>query len=424
MKPSLVNRQRADRYMEASGLDALISWSPANVRYLTGYSCWLAPLFREFMVTPGGSGELAIRDIAVLPRRGEPMLVLGVLWGLNAVDSWASDVYFAGERETRAPDEPPSVAHELEPLYAKLAAKAWPEQPLDALAEALSARRLATARLGVELEGASPADLEGLRRRLPHAEVLDATNLLRLVRAVKTDGEIAELERAATIAEAAAAAVFSRLRAGVSVGQAAQDFRGRVANDGADFDHFAVSVRGLGFASGGPVALERGDAMYVDFGCTRGGWFSDSGTTLSVGEPSSTTVEQFEAVRDCVAAGAAGLRPGVAASSVQAAMLATLIERGITESFPHGHGLGVEVRDYPLIMADNGGVIADDCVDVSSDLILEENMVINLEAPLLTPGVRSVHCEQTFVVTAGGCRPLIAQDREAPVVCAAGERPA
>jgi len=409
--------------MEASGLDALISWSPANVRYLTGYSCWLAPLFREFMVTPGGSGELAIRDIAVLPRQGEPMLVVGAPWGLSAEDSWAS-VHFAGSREARAPDEPPSVADELRPLYEKLASKGWPEEPLDALAEALSARGLTRSRLGVELEGSSPAELERLRRLLPHAELLDATNLLRLVRAVKTDGEVAELERAATIAEAAAAAVFSGLRAGVSVGGAAQEFRGRVASEGADFDHFAVSVRGLGFACGGPVALEAGDAMYVDFGCVRAGWFSDSGTTLSLGEPSAATSEQFAAVRDSVAAGAAALRPGVPASSVQAAMVATLTERGITESFPHGHGLGIEVRDHPLIMADNGGVISDDCVDLSSDLILEENMVVNLEAPLLTPGVRSVHCEQTFVLVPGGSRPLIAQDRESPVVCAAGDRSA
>jgi hypothetical protein len=35
---------------------------------------------------------------------------------------------------------------------------------------------------------------------------------------------------------------------------------------------------------------------------------------------------------------------------------------------------------------------------------------------VLTPGVRSVHCEQTFVVTGEAARPLIPQDREAPLV--------
>ena len=97
-------------------------------------------------------------------------------------------------------------------------------------------------------------------------------------------------------------------------------------------------------------------------------------------------------------------------------MVQVLAERGISESFPHGHGLGLELRDYPLLMPVNGGVIRDDCVELSADLSLEQGMVVNLEAPVLTPGVRSVHCEQTFVITADGCRPLVPQDRQHPVM--------
>jgi hypothetical protein len=41
---------------------------------------------------------------------------------------------------------------------------------------------------------------------------------------------------------------------------------------------------------------------------------------------------------------------------------------------------------------------------------------LNLEASLLVLGERSVHCEQTFVVTSDGCRPLADQYREAPLV--------
>jgi hypothetical protein len=42
-------------------------------------------------------------------------------------------------------------------------------------------------------------------------------------------------------------------------------------------------------------------------------------------------------------------------------------------------------------------------------------MVVNLEVCVLTPGTRSVQCERSFVVTAEGARPLVAQDREAPL---------
>jgi Xaa-Pro aminopeptidase len=326
-------------------------------------------------------------------------------------------VRLAGSAQLRTADQPVVLPDTLMELHRQITSGAWPRDPFDALAEALTERGLANSRIGVELEGVPAAERAELRRRLPHAELLDCTNLLRLVRAVKTDGEIARLAGAATIAEEAAMAVFDGLRSGATAGEAAREFRARVAREGADHDHFAVGPRGLGFAAGGPVTLERDDALYVDFGCIHDGWFSDSGTTLCMGEPSGVTLEQFAAVRDCVSAGAAALRPGRRASVVEAAMRETLAERGIRESFPHGHGLGIEVRDFPLIMADNGRRIEDDCVSLPADLVLEEHMVVNLEAPILTPGVRSVHCEQTFVITADGCRGLIPQDRQAPVVC-------
>jgi Xaa-Pro dipeptidase len=123
-------------------------------------------------------------------------------------------------------------------------------------------------------------------------------------------------------------------------------------------------------------------------------------------------------VRDCVAAGANALRPGRKVSLVQATMQEALAEAGITESFPHGHGVGLEVRDYPVIVPDSGLVIRDDCVELAFDLELEPGMVVNLEAPFFTLGRRSVHCEQTFVITADGCEPLVTQPRDAPIQAA------
>jgi Xaa-Pro aminopeptidase len=166
--------------------------------------------------------------------------------------------------------------------------------------------------------------------------------------------------------------------------------------------------------SGRTLTGER--ALYVDFGCVHRGWFSDTGTTLAIGEPEPSTIEAFEAVRDAVRAGANLMAPGVRGSAVQEAMQRSLAERGIAVSFPHGHGVGVEVRDYPILMPDSGARIRDDCVDLVADLPLEEGMVVNLEAPVFFGGDSSVHCEQTFVITADACRALVPQDRAAPVV--------
>jgi Xaa-Pro aminopeptidase len=117
------------------------------------------------------------------------------------------------------------------------------------------------------------------------------------------------------------------------------------------------------------------------------------------------------ALQASIEAGRQQIRPGAKASAVQAAMQQALTERGITNSYPHGHGVGMEVRDYPILAPDTGLRVRDDAVDEPADLPLEENMVINLEAPLFMPGVGSLHIEDTYLVTATGYRPLVAQER-------------
>jgi Xaa-Pro aminopeptidase len=288
-----------------------------------------------------------------------------------------------------------------------------------ALAELLRERGLDESRVGVELAAIGPRDSDELRALLPRAELLDCTSLLRIVRAVKTDAEIELLQSAAELSESAAMQALEGAEPGMSTGQISQRFRELIAAAGADFDHFAFALAGVGIATEASAVLGSGETMYADFGVVKGGWFADSGTTFSMGSPDVEGARQHEAVRDAVAAGAAELRPGRRGSHAQAAMQEALAGFGITESYPHGHGVGLEVRDFPLVMRDAGLVIKDDCLELPYDLELEEGMVLNLEAPLFTPGVRSVHCEQTFVITAEGCRPLVRQDRDAPVVATA-----
>ena len=52
------NAPRAATYMPRCGLDGIIASSPVNITYFTDYHCWLDGQFKEFMVNPGGSGDL------------------------------------------------------------------------------------------------------------------------------------------------------------------------------------------------------------------------------------------------------------------------------------------------------------------------------------------------------------------------------
>ena len=405
--------------MADAGVDALVSWAPVSVRYLTGYWCWIAPLLKERMVAPGGGASPAMRNIAVLPRGGDPVLIVDALWAPNTIGDAFPDVRFAGAADVGVAEPASSLPAERRRVLDQLAGGRREPDPFALLAEALRERGLDGSRIGVEFEGLASGEADGLRARLPRAELLDCTNLLRLVRAVKTDSEIDRLARSAQVAEDAAIRALEGAVAGTRTSGVARHFRELLAARDADVDHFAFGPSGLGILNEGAVELCDGDTMYADFGCVLEGWFSDSGTTLCVGEPTPAAVRDHAVVRDCIDAGAAMLRPGQTCSAVQAAMAGTLAAAGITGSYPHGHGVGLEVRDHPLIMPASGLAIRDDCIEVASDLPLEQGMVVNLEAPLFTPGVRSAHCERTFVLTSDGCRPLVEQDRGSPVL--AGE---
>jgi Xaa-Pro aminopeptidase len=113
--------------------------------------------------------------------------------------------------------------------------------------------------------------------------------------------------------------------------------------------------------------------------------------------------------------GLKAMKPGVRSSVVQSAMQEVVSMAGL-EMYPHGHGIGLEVRDYPILAPDNGLRIKDDCVDEPSDLLLECDMVLNIEAPLFMAGAGSLHLEQSVVITPDGYRPLTPQQRDKPVM--------
>ncbi|MBI4530547.1 MAG: aminopeptidase P family protein, partial [Candidatus Latescibacteria bacterium] len=273
----------------------------------------------------------------------------------------------------------------------------------------------ADAQIGLETEGLPPETRKAIVEALPRARVRDCSNMLRLIRMVKTPDEISRLTRAAEIGEQAILTSLALARPGCPMADLIQRYRAEVGASGADVDHFAFGVRGLGIATEPDGVLASDDVLYVDFGCIYQRCYADSGMTLTVSELSAPLLEKYGALRECVIAGVETIRPGVKASVVSAAMWQTLSSHGITASFPHGHGLGLEVRDYPIIVADNGLRIRDGCVDVPSDLPLEADMVVNLEASIFMPGVGSLHIERSFVVTPAGSRSLVPQDRTQPV---------
>jgi len=404
------NAPRACQLMDSAGVDVLIATSTVNVTYFTDYFCWMDPLFKDYMTSPGAADQRAA-IYGGFARDGKSCLVVDPFMACNATDVWVDDLCTFAASGFDLPDDSPALPPGDRRLYASWQAAAGDESATAALITWLRQQGLQDARIGIEMTGLRPDAQQGLRRALPGAELKDSSNLIRIIRMVKTAAEIDLLRTAAQISEDAGMAVLEMVKPGVAIDDLIQRYRELVAARGADFDHYAYSVRGNGIATRVDYVFTTGSYHFIDYGCIYHGYFSDTGLTLAVGQPGAELVREYEALSDCQARAVAAVRPGTRSSEVANQMHSALADAGITGEFPHGHGVGLEIRDYPIIVPDNGLRIRDDCIDLPSDLPLEQNMVVNLEVGSPQPGRGSTQFEQTILITDDGCEPLIPHDR-------------
>ena len=410
---ALFNKTRTDQFMRDHGLDVVVAAMPSTVTYLTGYACWMDSRLREYMAMPGSSANL-VPTYAARPAGGDPLLVVRPNFAVNTMGC-NSEVYLAGNpRMNLVPDPKPSEPS-LAGFHSLFSRDEHPSSPHEALVRMLKDHKLDRSVIGLEMDGISGPAREFLSGALPGAQLMDCSNLLRLIRAVKSPDEIERLSHSGLINERAMMNFLQIARPGTRMSELREHFRVEVAKTGAEFEHFSYSIRGYGIASEPEHVIQPGEFLFIDTGCIASHHYSDSGTTLMTPGVEDQYQRIFPILQDAVEAGRAAARPGVRSSTVQKSM------QEIVDDHPEwiisaiGHGLGLDMREYPMIMPDSGKLLHDDCIDIPSDLELEAGMVFNLETPVMIPDAGGLQLEKTFIVTKTGCEPLFGQDRSGPV---------
>ena len=407
----LLNTTRAREWMERSNVDAIIATSPVNVMYFSGYYVWTDVLFRLYMMMPGAPTSIEPNHV-LYPKSGSGVLICNRFLAVNAGD--VDQIYAYGNRPTERDIDGLEVDHSAYPAHRP------PDQecdsPMDGLAKAATAEGVSDGRIALDTEWLSEAQIDDIRKVLPKATLLRGDDLIRMIRMVKTAEEVARLEKGAEIAERASLAACGTARPGIDIQEVVQEYRTRIVQDGAEYDHFIFSMGGYGMGMDPNHKLQARDALFIDWGVLYRHYFSDTGTTLLMHEPRDIDRKLFGGIRSAMEAGINQLKPGNHVSAVCEAMTETMDKHGLGGQNPHGHGIGAEVRDYPILTCPSGLRIKDECVDLDSDLPMEVDMVLNLEVCSYHPGHGAYQTEQSFVITETGCRPLIEQQRDEPIV--------
>jgi Xaa-Pro dipeptidase len=394
--PGRFNWPRLAEFMDAARLDAVLLATPANVTWATGYSYWADAICERWMLAAGDTSE-PVGARAVVTRSGQVALVVPEVLATNAEPAGDGfDVVGFGARHMSR--------HRT--LH-------------DALVAAIREHGLGSARIGLDRDGMALIEAETIREQLPHCLPVSCSNVLRLARAVKTEVEIEALRRAADLSESAACKALSLARTGSSIQAVCREYRRQVVEADADPGHFMVGHDG-GICADPRHVLSEAAVSYVDFGCRLDSVYADTGLTLATRDIARAR-KRYGELRDALELGRESLRPGAHASSVFDAMSGALERRGLGEANVEGHGIGLQLRDYPLIQPRSEVAIVDDCLCVDSDLLLEAGMAINLEISLFE-GEYSYQIEQTFLVRSSGAELLTCQPREELTLAAAAMR--
>jgi len=339
--------------LDELGCDALLITNLTNIRYLTGFT--------------GSAGLLAVLgDDAVLVTDGRYR------------DQVAAQAAAAGA----------SVRFEIGRAAVQLA----------------SIKRLTkrVRRLGLEADDITWGAQQRLRAALPSTtELVPVRNGVESLRAVKDEGELARIERAADIADVALAQVKELLCEGPTEEEfgIALDFEMRRRGAGSvAFETIVASGPNSALPHARPSArrVEPGELIVVDFGAMVDGYRSDMTRTLSVGAPrSSEHRELLEAVLAAQRAGVRAVRAGVKAQEVDAACRESLESAGLGEMFLHGtgHGVGLDIHEAPSVSPES--------VD-----ILEAGAVVTVEPGAYLHSSGGARIEDTLVVTPTGSRLL------------------
>lgn len=234
----------------------------------------------------------------------------------------------------------------------------------------------------------------------PGAELIATDGLVEGLRVAKDPGEVARIEAAAAVADAALARLRHRLGDELEEREFALELDTEMRRLGATGPSFETIC-----ASGPNGAkphhrpdhrrMREGDLVVLDFGAVVDGYCSDMTRTVMLGEPTTTQAAMVDVVERSQRAGVGAVIAGTEAVDVDAACRAVIDDAGWADAFSHGtgHGVGLEIHEAPSVSR-------------NATATLDSGAIVTVEPGVYLPEHGGVRIEDSLLVTDTGSRPL------------------
>jgi Xaa-Pro aminopeptidase len=359
MRQDVIARQVSA--MREAGLDALVSISPENFAYVTGFLSPTQPIMRW--------------------RHAMALVTADEATALVVVDM---------EANTIRAKSPPGTDIAI-----------WREFKFDAmnvLAGVLRKRGLAKARIGIEMDYLPAGDFSALRGALPDAKFIAAENLLARLRQIKTPAEIDVLRRLSRIADKSITDAYHSVRAGSSEMDLAAALTRGVYEQGAEYFKLMIVATGERsvFPNVGPTEriLKRGDVCRVEIFPMIGGYHAGVCRTAAVGVAPPEAERIWANLTACKHLLLDAIKPGASSRAIYELYLSKLSELGLPPISFIGHGIGLHLHEDPYL-------------GPTQDQPLEAGMVLGIEPLVYETGFGfGMQNKDMVLVTSKGCELL------------------
>lgn len=353
---------RAQTLMAEQGLAALLLTTEPEVRYFTGFLTrfWESPTRPWFVVVPAAGDP-----IAVIPSIGGPVMAR----------TWITDI-----RTWRSPDLTDDGISLLSETLVAVAGDAPVGTPM-----------------GHETHLRMP--LADYTRLSKTARLVSDKGIMRALRLIKSEAEIAKIRTACDIAGRAFARVHEFARPGVPLSEVFRRFQMTCLDEGADWVPYLAGGTGpMGYddvispASDTPLAA--GDVLMLDTGLVHDGYFCDYDRNFGIGTPNQRVRDTHKRLIDATEAAFEAARPGATAADLFHAMDKILTGgAGGSDAGRYGHGLGMQLTEWPSLIPDD-------------HTVLQPGMVLTLEPGMNIPGGQYLVHEEDIVVRDGSAERL------------------
>jgi Xaa-Pro aminopeptidase len=232
-------------------------------------------------------------------------------------------------------------------------------------------------------------------------QLVSIPDIMRRVRLIKDEQEIALLKKAARITTLAFEDLLKKIRIGMTEQQVAAML------DDLFYAHGATGIAFLAIVASGvngsqPHAqpstkkLKAGELVTIDCGASYKGYMADMTRTIAFGSSKLSVISPklraaYEAVEAAQQAGKQAVKPAAVSGGIDAICRESLRKHGLDSYFGHGtgHGVGLAVHELPVL-------------GPGSETVLESGMVLTVEPGVYLPRLGGVRIEDTLLVTPNG----------------------